>query len=558
MQTFPRPRWTRVRSAAAAWLVVAVATQAGGGRSAVQPLGAPSAETVGAAALALGATEADVLDLRAFYALLGGPAWTDTGGALTATGRDVVALLAGAARHGLDPDAYLSPGIGAAVDLPHGAPERLRRDVAVTLATLRYMHDLHLGRVDPVAAGLRTPGPVRADAPDFPGILAGAVAADTIGSTVEGLAPSRPAYGALVAALARYRVWAGQTLPPLPALTTARPATGPGDAFEDMRALAVRLAAFGDLDAAEATSVSGSYYVEPVVGGVRRFQQRHGLTPDGVLGARTLAALGVSPAARAGQIALALERLRWLPDPGPRRIIAVNVPMFQLQAWEAESLDTAPALTVPVVVGRAVDHDTPLFAATLQHLIFRPFWNVPSSIARAEVLPAAAHDPAYLARQGMEIVRGDGDLPDVVAVTDAALAAVARGTLRIRQRPGPKNALGLVKFVFPNRFDVYMHGTPAQALFARDRRDFSHGCVRVADPAALAAWALTGVPGWTSSRVADAMAGRDNVPVALAAPIDVVLYYLTAMVDPRDGRLHFADDIYGHDAALERALSAAR
>ena len=191
----------------------------------------------------------------------------------------------------------------------------------------------------------------------------------------------------------------------------------------------------------------------------------------------------------------------------------------------------------------------------MEQVIFRPYWNVPRSILRDEVLPALRRDAGYLARQDLEVVRGEGDDAMVVALDAAALSGLAAGTLRVRQRPGPRNALGLVKFMFPNSNNVYMHGTPAVSLFARERRDFSHGCIRVADPPALAAWVLGRQrQDWPAARIAAAMADADNVGVPLDAPIDVAIFYLTAAVLPEDGAVHFADDLYGHDAALSRAL----
>lgn len=180
---------------------------------------------------------------------------------------------------------------------------------------------------------------------------------------------------------------------------------------------------------------------------------------------------------------------------------------------------------------------------------------MPRSILRDETLPAMRRDAGYLARQQMEVVGGPGDDAQPLAVGPDTLAALASGLLRIRQRPGPHNALGLVKFVFPNRESVYMHGTPTPSLFARDRRDFSHGCIRVADPSGLARWVLERVGGWDADRIARAMQAETSARVDLPAPIDVVVFYLTAVVLPEDGAVHFADDIYGHDAALERALA---
>jgi murein L,D-transpeptidase YcbB/YkuD len=193
----------------------------------------------------------------------------------------------------------------------------------------------------------------------------------------------------------------------------------------------------------------------------------------------------------------------------------------------------------------------------LREITFRPYWNVPFSIVKREVLPALAREPDYLTRQDMEIVRGMGDDAQVVAPTAEALSGLAAGTLRVRQRPGPNNALGLIKFEMPNKEDVYLHGTPAQALFSRSRRDFSHGCVRVADPIALATWALTPQPTWTRDAIVAAMNGPRPVRVRLARPIHVLLFYTTAAVMPEDGTIRFAEDIYHHDAPLDRALRAA-
>ena len=189
-------------------------------------------------------------------------------------------------------------------------------------------------------------------------------------------------------------------------------------------------------------------------------------------------------------------------------------------------------------------------------MIFRPYWNVPLSIARGEMLPALARNPSYLQRHDMEIVAGPGDDARPVATTAANAALVRQGKLRIRQRPGPSNALGLVKFVFPNDANVYMHGTPAPELFRRPRRDFSHGCVRVEDPVALAEWALAGEDGWTRERILAAMNAARSSRVELRRPIQVILFYVTAVVSSEDGTVRFAEDIYGHDARLDRALSA--
>jgi murein L,D-transpeptidase YcbB/YkuD len=291
------------------------------------------------------------------------------------------------------------------------------------------------------------------------------------------------------------------------------------------------------------------------VEGVRRFQIRHGLEPDGILGKGTQAALRVPLTWRVRQIELALERLRWLPDLGDERLLAINIPMFRLWAWDLTPPNDAPSLAMDVIVGRALSTQTPVFDEEMREVIFRPYWNVPRSILRNEILPLLERDPDYLRRQNMEIVRGAGDNAQPVQATAENLVLLRKGALRLRQRPGPNNALGLVKFVFPNEENVYMHGTPAQALFSRSRRDFSHGCVRVEDPVALAEWALKERPEWTRDRIVSAMAGTQSFHVSLPRPIQVILFYTTAVVMPEDGTIHFADDIYRHDARLDRVLA---
>ena len=261
---------------------------------------------------------------------------------------------------------------------------------------------------------------------------------------------------------------------------------------------------------------------------MKRFQARHGLENDGVLGQRTHTALRTPLAWRIRQIELALERLRWLPHPGGERVVAISIPMFRLWAWEAMPPTRPPTLSMGVIVGRALRTQTPVFVEQMRDVIFRPYWNVPPSIARHEILPILERDPDYLRRQGMEIVSGPGDDAQAVAATPENLARLRQGALRLRQRPGPRNALGLVKFMFPNQDNVYMHGTPAPELFSRSRRDFSHGCVRVEDPIALAEWVLEDRPEWTRDRIVAAMEGSHSLQVTLLRPIQVILFYTTA------------------------------
>jgi murein L,D-transpeptidase YcbB/YkuD len=230
-------------------------------------------------------------------------------------------------------------------------------------------------------------------------------------------------------------------------------------------------------------------------------------------------------------------------------MIVINVPEFVLRAYEVQDGRVAVRAEMKVIVGKAFDTRTPLIQEDLRFVEFNPFWNVPASIARRELVPRLRRDPGYWVREGFEFVGTGGAEP---VLSEAGLEAVLAGQLRIRQRPGPRNALGDVKFVFPNRESVYLHHTPAVELFERARRDFSHGCIRVEQPVALARFALQGLPEWTEDRIRTAMAAADPVTVTLAEPVPVLLAYGTALV--KGGRVHFFEDIYGHDRVLDAAL----
>jgi murein L,D-transpeptidase YcbB/YkuD len=260
----------------------------------------------------------------------------------------------------------------------------------------------------------------------------------------------------------------------------------------------------------------------------------------------------VSAGRRARQIAANLERYRWLPrELGPRRIV-VNIPAFRLDAYDGGR----HALSMRVVVGRElVDRRTPVFSDSMRYVQFGPYWNVPRSIAVEEILPQARRDRSYLERNAYEIVRGWGDDAPVVDPWRLSDAALASPRYRVRQRPGPENALGRVKFMFPNDFAVYLHDTPARALFDERERAYSHGCVRVADPAALAAFVLARRPEWTAARIHRALDTGERVRVELREPIPVYLIYLTAFA--QDGDVAFREDRYDMDGALREALGDA-
>jgi len=257
-----------------------------------------------------------------------------------------------------------------------------------------------------------------------------------------------------------------------------------------------------------------------------------------------LSALNVPVEERIEQLTLNMERWRWLPESLGERHIIVNVPTYQLDVYENGHV----VLPMRVVTGKK-DNPTPIFMDKMESVVFSPYWNVPPDIARNETIPAVMSDPGYLARNEMELVKGKR----VVSPRSVSWAAVEAGDYTFRQRPGEKNALGHVKFLFPNQFDVYLHDTPADSLFARTERSFSHGCVRVEKPEELAEYVLRAQPEWTRERIIAAMHSGSEKWVTLKEPLPVYILYMTAWVNP-DGAVQFREDIYGHDQKQEKLL----
>jgi len=483
----------------------------------------------------------------------GAPVWFAPDGPRPSSAAALRALRSAADR-GLRPADYdaeaLDRAFREATSSGAGSDALARADVALTATVLRFLSDLRFGRVRPQDIEPH----YRAKARDawFVAGLREAAAQDRLDALIDAAEPAFPVYARLKQVLPRYRALAATPVPALPALTGARAKIVPGDQYVGVPALHDLLVRLGDLPSATPRPLDDRYS-DALAAGVIRFQARHGLEQDGVLGQQTIAALNVPLAARVTQVELALERMRWLPEFAPGRAIVINVPSFQLWAF-ADARDTASAtLSMPVIVGKAVRHETPIFIGEMRAVEFSPYWNVPRNILRNETLPRLTRDPGYLGREDMELVSTRGDGRVLTSVDATSLEALHAGELRVRQRPGAKNALGGVKFVLPNTMEVYLHGTPARELFGRTRRDFSHGCIRVQDPGALAAFVLQGKPEWTADAIGAAMTSGRNRTVPLEASIPVVVFYTTAIVDA-GGRAIFLPDVYGHDRRLLAAL----
>ncbi|HVP69287.1 MAG TPA: L,D-transpeptidase family protein [Anaeromyxobacteraceae bacterium] len=455
-----------------------------------------------------------------------------------------VDLLAGAGEEGLDPREYAA-GLLAEKAMDAGrltARDRALFDAAVSAELLRFLADVHRGRADPRRAGLA--GPSARTAIDRARLLRAARDANRLEDLVLSLEPRYPGYARLKEALARYRSLEEEALPEVPPLP--RTPVSPWGGADALRA---RLAAFGDLSPGEESGPPVGLPAD-LARGVERFQARLGLPVDGVLGRRTLVALNASPGTRARQIELAMERYRWLPDPGARALL-VEVPGAELRALDLERGEEA--LSMRVVVGGSDEHQTPMFFGEVRAVVFHPYWTPPPRIVNEEILPRERSRPGWLAAHGMDIVVRGGGEGQALPPTADNLALVESGRLEIRQRPGPRNDLGLVKFVMPNPECIGLHGTPHRALFGRARRDRSHGCIRVEDPIALAAWVLAPERGWDLARIARALAKEEPVSVRLASPLSVLVLYGTASVEG-DGRVSFREDLYGLDARLEEEL----
>lgn len=423
-----------------------------------------------------------------------------------------------------------------------------RFDLALTVCIMRYISDLHIGKVNPkhFEFGFDVQAK-KYDLPQF--VKEDVVDASNVANILAQVEPPYPGYRRTIQALDTYldlaKKYNGKPLPP------ATKTIGPGDSYAGVPQLIVLLRLLGDLPGDANVPADSIVYKGPLVDAVKSFQNRHGRTPDGRIGAQTLADLNVPLATRVRQMQLTLERWRWLPLAYNSAPIVVNIPEFRLRAYD-ESFRIG--LTMNVVVGKAYDHSTPVFEDRMAYVVFRPYWNVPYSIAKSEMFSKIARDPEYLTKKGFEVVNSRQQPVTAGPVTNDVLEQLRAGKLFIRQLPGPKNSLGLVKFIFPNDYNVYMHDSPEQQLFSRSRRDFSHGCIRLERPADLAVWVLRNNPGWTPEKIRAAMAsGPNNQQVNLTHPVPVLIVYGTVIVT-LDGAVHFYDDIYGHDAALEKVL----
>lgn len=460
-------------------------------------------------------------------------AWTGTANAHLF--RELILAVEASASHGLDPADYR---LGELLELdPETADpdaDRIATDAYLTLAA-----HLLAGRLDPVTiepdwtAGRR--------GRDLAAYLQSSLSSGAVGESLDALAPRQPGYAALREALTRYREieaeggWPG---------VSEGGVLRPGDRGPRVAELRARLAATGDV---AAESDDPELFDDALADAVRRFQNRASLDPDAIVGPQTLRQLNASVGDRIRQIIANLERWRWLPDDLGRRHIRVNIADFELQAWN----DGVIERTHDVIVGQLYRR-TPVFSGNMTYFVLNPWWETPPSLAVQDKLPLFRRDPEAVTRLGFEVIDGSGNRVDPATIDWNEVPA--RGfPYRLRQAPGPANALGEVKFMFPNSHNVYLHDTPSRGLFSRRQRNFSSGCVRVHDPIALARWVAAETPNWTPERINAVSAAEDETRIVLARHIPVHILYLTAVPDTETG-VRFVNDIYDRDSRLVAAL----
>ena len=453
-------------------------------------------------------------DVKKFYDSGGNSiAWIQNGKA-SPQALSMILLFQNAASKGLNPDDYDASRWDARLaklqaSVPKASDTDFAHiDLALTVSAMRYISALHVGRVNPqhFKFGLVV-GPKRLDLAEL--LRTQVLPASDIAAVVAKVEPPYNGYRRAEDALLTYSKMASAADAPL--IPVPQKGVRPGNPFASMAALVARLRQLGDLPSGIDVPANSTVYSGAVVSAVKHFQGRHGLDTDGVLGKGTVTELNVPLKTRVQQLQLTLERYRWIPPDFPEPPIVVNIPEFRLRTMRRQP---ANYLTMRVIVGRAMRTQTPVFANTMKYVIFRPYWLVPTSILRHETIPKTLRNPNYLADNGFEVVDRSGNIVPSSPASDDVIDGLRSGALSVRQKPGAKNALGLVKFIFPNQYNVYLHSTPEQELFSRSRRDFSHGCIRVEKPADLAAWVLRDKPEWTMDKIQAAMkTGADNVMV---------------------------------------------
>ena len=478
-------------------------------------------------------------------------AWVQ-GGKPTAQALAITQVLRDADQKGLNADDYGGPRwVERIATLGNSTldADRARFDAALTVSVMRYARAVHTGRVNPKEFTFELDVESRR-LPLAEFVRTKLMTSDDPAAVLQAVEPTFPGYHRLLAALPAYMEMASKD--DNEKLQVPTKPLAPGQSYASTARLAKLLKLTRDLPADADVSANSGIYTGALVDAVKHYQSRHGEEANGRLDAKTVNELNMPLSFRVRQIQLTLERWRWLSHSFSQPPVVVNLPEFRLRTLDETG---KVELVKNVIVGKAYGHKSPVFEKEMRYVVFRPYWEVAPGIERNEIIPHIAKDRDYLGKERMEVVTANGTVVTDGHVSDQVLADLKAGKLHVRQKPGPKNSLGLVKLIFPNDDDVYLHGTDEPELFSDTVRDFSHGCIRVQQPADLAAWALRNNPDWNLERVKATMNGtEENVQVNLVTTIPVLIVYGTAAVNEA-GEVFFFDDIYGYDADLEKALA---
>jgi murein L,D-transpeptidase YcbB/YkuD len=470
------------------------------------------------------------------------PAWSERDAR-----EELLRAVRGSYGDGLDPEDYLLSPLEAAraeADAPGASLEtRIDYDLLLTDSLARLLYHLIFGKVDPHGFDARWNFTREVNDVDPARFLQDVIDSGEVQARIDGEKPSHRMYTALRAELARLReIEAKGPLPQVgPGPTLERGASG-----ARVAALRASLEAQGDL--AHDPAADGAAFDPALEAAVQRFQSRHGLDPDGRVGPGTQRAVDTPIAARIQQVRVNLERGRWLLHDLAPTFVVVNIAGFQVYYIRENEL----VWSARAVVGKPF-RETPVFRSEMTYLVLNPTWTVPPTILAHDMLPAQRKDPGYLARKGLQVIDSRGAVVPTSSI-DWAHATPKNFPYALRQGPGPDNALGRVKFMFPNSYSVYLHDTPSRSLFEKSERAASSGCIRVENPLELAALLLEGQPGWDRAAIDRTVSGGKTTNVKLAQPVPVMLSYWTSWVD-RDGIPQFREDVYGRDPKVAKALA---
>jgi murein L,D-transpeptidase YcbB/YkuD len=482
------------------------------------------------------------------------PLWINEDGPVSETAQMVEAIR-NSYKEGLNPENYylketedtltrVSAGSGSG-KLPN-AELLAELDILLSNSFLQYSSDLLYGQVAPQRIDLEL---VFGERPlNLNTLLITAVKENKINETLAGLLPEYPVYGRLRAALEQYRKYEAEGgWKPIP----IGPKLRKGMRGRRVMALKERLVVTGEL---ENSYLRNDVYDEALFEAVKRYQERNGLYVDGVAGDSTIESLNVPAEELVKRIMLSMERWRMLPQNMGNKFVLVNIASYHLYAVE----NNRDALSMKIVVGKP-KWNTPIFSEEMTHIVINPYWDIPPSIFKDDIAPLIRSDPDYMAERNIQAVGLSMDEPDtadeaeVASAKEAYINKVLTGNYRLRQNPGPSNPLGRIKFLFPNKYSVYLHDTPNRGYFQRSRRNFSHGCIRVEKPVELAEFVLSSDPRWTIERIQSAIGKGTTQTVALPVQIPVYILYFTAWAN-QDGSVDFYKDVYGLDQVLQNAL----